>query len=330
MILKFPGYHVVETLHRGTKSAVYRARRESDQVPVVIKATTPYDSSPSAALSLYREHEILNTINLPGVVRTYGLEHHQDIHALILEDFGGISLKKVIDSTRLDLQTILQVASQLAGSLAALHQRNIVHKDINPSNIIFNSDTSQVKITDFSIASLLLRETPGASNPHALEGTLPYLSPEQTGRMNRSIDFRTDFYSLGVTLFELLIGWPPFQSTDPMELVHCHIAKMPTPPCELNRDVPQTVSDIIMKLVAKTAEDRYQSARGLKADLDRCLAALVNDGHIGSFSIGSQDVSDHFIIPQRLYGREREIEYATDDPKWSSSPVIPASARPLS
>jgi predicted ATPase/serine phosphatase RsbU (regulator of sigma subunit) len=312
MTLKFPGYQVVETLHRGTKSAVFRARRERDQFPVIIKATTPYDFSPSAALSLYREHEILNAIDIPGVVRSYGLEHYQDIHALILEDFGGISLKKFIDSTRLDLQTILQIASQLAGSLAALHQRNIIHKDINPSNIIFNSDTSQVKITDFSIASLLLRETPGASNPHALEGTLPYLSPEQTGRMNRSIDFRTDFYSLGVTLFELLIGWLPFQSTDPMELVHCHIAKMPIPPRELNHDVPQAVSDIVMKLLSKTAEERYQSARGLKADLDRCLASLVKDGHISSFALGGEDVSDHFIIPQRLYGREREIGYLLD------------------
>lgn len=140
----------------------------------------------------------------------------------------------------------------------------------------------------------------------------PYISPEQTGRMNRSTDFRTDFYSLGVTLFELLIGWPPFQSTDPMELVHCHIAKMPVPPRELNHDVPQTVSDIVMKLLSKTAEERYQSARGLKTDLDRCLAALVKDGHVGSFTPGSEDVSDHFIIPQRLYGREREIGYLLD------------------
>jgi predicted ATPase/serine phosphatase RsbU (regulator of sigma subunit) len=309
MTLNLPGYEALETLHRGTKSAVFRARRQRDQLPVVIKATTPHDPSPSGALRLYREHEILNTIEIPGVVRSYGMEHHQDIHALILEDFGGISLKRVIDSTRLDLQTILQIASQLADTLAALHQRNIVHKDVNPSNIIFNGDTSQVKITDFSIASLLLRETPGASNPHALEGTLPYLSPEQTGRMNRSIDFRTDFYSLGVTLFELLIGWLPFQSSDPLELVHCHIAKMPIPPCELNHDVPQTVSDIVMKLLSKTAEDRYQSARGLKADIDRCLASLVKDGHIGPFVLGSEDVSDHFIIPQRLYGREREIGY---------------------
>lgn len=307
--MNLPGYRIIETLHRGTKSAVFRARRERDQHPVVVKATNGYDSSPSGALSLYREHEILNTIDIPGVVQSYGLEHHQDVHALILEDFGGISLKKYIESTRLDLQTILQIASQLADTLAALHQRNIIHKDINPSNIIFNGSTSQVKITDFSIASLLLREEPGASNPHALEGTLPYLSPEQTGRMNRSIDFRTDFYSLGVTLFELLIGWLPFQSTDPMELIHSHMAKLPVPPRELNRDVPQTVSDIVMKLLSKTAEERYQSARGLKADIDRCLATLVNNGHVGSFPLGSEDVSDHFIIPQRLYGREREIGY---------------------
>lgn len=307
MTLNLPGYTVLDVLHRGAKSTVYRARRLRDQAPVVIKAVTPHDSSPAAALSLYREHEILNPLDLPGIVRSYGVERFQDVHALILEDFGGVSLKQIIGSNRLDLHTILQIGSQLAATLGMLHQRNIVHKDINPSNIILNAGTGQVKITDFSIASLLIRETAGASNPHALEGTLPYLSPEQTGRMNRSIDFRTDFYSLGVTFFELLIGWVPFQSADPMELIHSHIAKMPVAPSELNREVPQTVSDIVMKLLAKTAEERYQSARGLKADLDRCLMSIANGGHVSSFVPGNEDVSDHFIIPQRLYGRDREI-----------------------
>ncbi|MBC1220656.1 AAA family ATPase, partial [Nostoc sp. UCD120] len=183
----------------------------------------------------------------------------------------------------------------------------IIHKDIKPQNIIVNLATCQVKIIDFSISSLLFQEKPKLSNPGLLEGTLAYMSPEQTGRMNRSVDYRTDFYSLGVTFYEMLTGQLPFSATDPMELVHCHIAKQPIAVEQLNPQIPQVISAIIMKLLSKTAEGRYQSAFGIKADLETCLDQLEQTNSITKFAIGQHDHSSQLQIPEKLYGREAEI-----------------------
>jgi predicted ATPase/serine phosphatase RsbU (regulator of sigma subunit)/tRNA A-37 threonylcarbamoyl transferase component Bud32 len=307
MPFELPGYEIIEELHKGRQTVVYRAKRSRDHHPVVIKAIRPDEASPFDAARLHHEHETMQRANVSGVVKIYGIEHHHDIHALILEDFGGIALKRIIQSKRLDFLTVLQIACQLSEILAEIHERNIIHKDINPNNIIMNPDTGQVKVTDFGIASLLSRETASIGSLNGLEGSLPYISPEQTGRMNRSLDYRTDLYSLGVTLFELLIGWVPFQSTEPMELIHSHIAKMPSSPSLLNLEVPLPLSAIVMKLLAKTAEERYRSARGLKADLDRCLREWQTTGRITPFPPGEKDATDRFSIPQHLYGREDEI-----------------------
>ncbi|WP_375496134.1 AAA family ATPase [uncultured Nostoc sp.] len=200
----------------------------------------------------------------------------------------------------------LEIAIALCNTLDVLYRERIIHKDIKPANILINPETKQVKLIDFSIASLLPRETQTLINPNVLEGTLAYISPEQTGRMNRGIDYRTDFYSLGVTFYELLTGVLPFQSNDPMELVHCHIAKQP--PSVIRDEIPQVLSDIVMKLMAKNAEDRYQSALGLKFDLENCLHQLQSTGIIKGFEIGKRDVCDRFIIPDKLYGRKIEVE----------------------
>ncbi len=312
MPFELPGYEIIEELHRGRKTVVYRATRNKDHHPVVIKAIRPDEASPFDAVRLHHEHETMQRADFIGVVKVHGIEHYHDIHALILEDFGGTSLKHIIQSKRLDFLTVLQIACQLAEILSEIHERNIIHKDINPNNIIMNPDTGQVKVTDFGIATLLPRETASIGSLNGLEGSLPYISPEQTGRMNRSLDYRTDLYSLGVTLFELLIGWVPFQSTEPMELIHAHIAKMPSPPSELNLEVPQSLSEIVMKLLAKTAEERYRSARGLKADLDRCLREWQSTGRISHFFPGENDATDRFSIPQHLYGREGEIAQLLD------------------
>ncbi|MEG5140403.1 AAA family ATPase, partial [Microcoleus sp. A6-D4] len=183
----------------------------------------------------------------------------------------------------------------------------IIHKDIKPANILINPETKQVKLIDFSIASLLPRETQTLVNPNVLEGTLAYISPEQTGRMNRGIDYRTDFYSLGVTFYELLTGVLPFPSNEPMELVHCHLAKAAPLVHEINPEIPPVFSEIVSKLMAKNAEDRYQSALGLKFDLENCLTQIQETGSIDSFDVGTRDLCDRFLIPDKLYGREAEV-----------------------
>ena len=197
--------------------------------------------------------------------------------------------------------------------MAAIHTANVIHKDINPSNIILNPITGQLKIIDFGISTLVTPSNPTLKNPDVLEGTLAYISPEQTGRMNRSLDYRTDFYSLGVTFYELLTGKLPFETNDALELVHCHIAQRPIPPHQLveaedGTSMLKAISDIVMKLMEKTAEERYQSAWGLKADLEECLYQLQTNGKIEPFPLGSTDISDKFQIPQKLYGREAEVK----------------------
>ncbi|HEY0737821.1 MAG TPA: AAA family ATPase, partial [Herpetosiphonaceae bacterium] len=200
------------------------------------------------------------------------------------------------------------IAIQLADILGAVHQKGIIHKDIKPQNIIYNPKTSQVKLTDFAISTLLSQESQQPTNTRNLEGSLPYMSPEQTGRMNRAVDYRSDCYSLGVTFYELLTGDLPFQASDPIELVHAHIARMPVPPHEVKPAIPRAISDIVMKLLAKTAEDRYQNAYGLKTDLQHCLDQWSTTGRIDPFPLGVHDTSGLFHIPQKLYGRETEIQ----------------------
>lgn len=205
------------------------------------------------------------------------------------------------------LSSFLPLAIKLTEILGKIHAVNVIHKDINPGNIVLNLDTGVVKIIDFGIATRFSRTNPTFKSPQGLEGTLAYLSPEQTGRMNRSLDYRTDFYSLGVTFYELLTGQLPFPTTDILELVHCHIAKQPIPPQKLNAAIAKPVSDIIMKLMAKNAEERYQSAWGIKADLEWCAQQLTDIRQIDEIQLGTQDVRDQFQIPQKLYGREAEI-----------------------
>src|ERR687885_682177 len=308
-----PGYKLLSLpLHEGVNTVIYRGVRESEPTQVIVKTLKAKYPTIQEIARLRHEYKILKTLDMAGIVKAHSLEKHNNGLALILEDFGGKSLKNLIAAKHLAISEFLSLAIHLAQTLAQLHENKIIHKDIKPQNIIINSKTDKIKIIDFSISTYLERENQRLSNPNLLEGTLAYMSPEQTGRMNRSIDYRTDFYSLGVTFYEMLTGQLPFQANDSLELVHCHIAKTPVPPHLINSEIPEAVSDIVMKLLAKTAEERYQSALGLKADLEICLKMLQTAGEISRFKVGELDLFSQFSIPQKLYGREQEVRLLMD------------------
>src|SRR5207253_192793 len=205
------------------------------------------------------------------------------------------------------ITTFLRLALGLETALDGLHKRELIHKDVKPPNVLVNPATGQARLMGFGIASRLPRERQAPGPPEFIAGTLPYMAPEQTGRMNRSIDARSDLYALGVTLYELLTGTLPFTAAEPMEWVHCHLARQPVPPAERCTEVPGAVSALIMKLLAKTAEERYQTAAGVEHDLRRCLAQWEAEGRIGDFPLGAHDTPDRLLIPEKLYGRAREI-----------------------
>ncbi|MDZ8107488.1 MAG: AAA family ATPase [Nostoc sp. DedQUE12a] len=306
-MINVPGYHLSEKLYDGSRTLVYRGYREINSLPVVIKLLKNSYPSFSELVQFRNQYTIAKNLNYPEIIQTYSLEPYQNGYTLVMEDFGGISLKDYFANNNVvSLDEFLEIAIALCNTLDILYRERIIHKDIKPSNILINPQTKQVKLIDFSIASLLPRETQAFVNANVLEGTLAYISPEQTGRMNRGIDYRTDFYSSGVTFYELLTGELPFPANDAMELLHCHIAKMPIALAN-KKEIPLVISDIVMKLMAKNAEDRYQSALGLKFDLENCLHQLRETGSIESFEIGRRDVCDRFIIPDKLYGRESQV-----------------------
>ena len=303
-----PGYKITEVLQIGVKSIIYRGVRESDRASVIIKTLHSEYPTIEDITRLRHEYKISSNLKLEGIIKPYSLEKYKNSFALILEDCGGQSLGHYLASCKaIKITEFLSLAIQIAQTLGEVHQNQIIHKDIKPSNIIITPDFKQVKITDFSMATRLPREVYQNSNTTLLEGTLAYLSPEQTGRMNRDLDYRTDLYSLGITFYEMLTGELPFNSTDPLELIHSHIAVTPVSPHQRNNQVPQMLSTIVMKLLAKNAEDRYQSAFGVKADLENCLNQLQTTGKIENFIPGILDKSGQFLIPQKLYGRTQEI-----------------------
>lgn len=304
--MNIPNYKIIKQIYESTYSEVYRAIRLTDNLPVIIKMLKQDYSLINGFARYKQEYELLCNLNVENIIKVFGLENPQNTIALILEDFGGDSLKKLREEQSCNLREFLSIAIKIADALKNIHAANIIHKDINLSNIVYNPQTAQLKIIDFGISTRLSREHSTLKNPNILEGTLSYISPEQTGRINRGLDYRTDFYSLGVTFYELLTHQLPFTTKDDLELVHCHIAKQPLSPSQLDSSIPLAISNIIMKLLAKNAEDRYQSAWGLKVDLEHCLRQLES-GNIAEFPLGAQDISDKFLIPQKLYGREIEI-----------------------
>ncbi|MDZ7968231.1 MAG: AAA family ATPase [Nostoc sp. DedSLP03] len=311
-MLTIAGYRINELIYSSSNTLVHRALRELDRKPVIIKLLRHDYPSFSELVQFRNQYAIAKNLDIPGIVQPLSLEPYQNGYALVMKDIGGISLRDYIQVAPLSVEQFWPIALQIVDILHQLYQQRIIHKDIKPANILIQPETGEIKLIDFSIASLLPRETQEIQNPNVLEGTLAYISPEQTGRMNRGIDYRSDFYSLGVTFFELLAGQLPFPVDEPMEMVHAHIAKQPPSICDRNPDLPIILGEIICKLMAKNAEDRYQSALGLKHDLLRCQEEYHVAGKLAWFDLGQRDISDRFLIPEKLYGREQEVQSLLD------------------
>ncbi|NEQ39938.1 MAG: AAA family ATPase [Okeania sp. SIO3I5] len=325
-MIQLPNYQITQQIYTGTRTTVYRGINTINQQPVVIKVLNKEYPTFSELLQFRHQYTITKNLNFPGIVKPISLEKSGNGYALIMEDIGAVSLKTYLTNQKLNLANFIELAISIVEILEDLYHHQIIHKDIKPSNIVINPDTKDVKLIDFSISTLLPRETQEIINPNVLEGTLAYMSPEQTGRMNRGIDYRSDFYSLGITFYEIITNQLPFFSNDPIELVYFHIAKEPTPPTELNTAIPRIISNIIMKLLAKNAELRYQNAFGLKQDLQTCLKSWQETEKIPTFELGKRDISDRFSIPEKLYGRQEEVKSLLDAfERVSNPPQTPLS-----
>lgn len=303
-----PDYEVIQELTRTEWYILQRARRGRDGKNVLLKSPLRNPPSLSDLVLLERELETLRELSARGLASAVEMRRDERACFLVMEDSGGIPLSSLFIRQSLPIESFLKIAIQLCTVLAELHRRNIILKNINPASILVHPETREVQIVDFSHAWRASGESQQIVSPYTLGEMLAYVSPEQTGRMNRSIDYRTDFYSLGVTLYELLTGAVPFRSDDTLELIHWHIARTARPPVEINPDIPEVISQIVMKLLSKTAEQRYQSALGLREDLERCETEWAAHRKVEPFALGSKDVSDRFLVSQKLYGRDREVK----------------------
>jgi PAS domain S-box-containing protein len=299
--------YVLETLRKDEKFILYRGRSQDDNSGILVLSPVAEYPAPESLKRLEQAYSFKEELDPAWAARPIAITRHWDRPVLVLEDPGGVPLDQLLGKP-LDIELSLRLAVSLSNAIGHLHQRSIVHKDIKPANILVNSDTGHCWLRGFGIASRLPRERQAPEPPEFVEGTLAYMAPEQTGRMNRSIDSRSDLYSLGVTLYEILTGSLPFTVSDPMEWVHCHIARQPIPPRERLKNVPAPVSAIIMKLLAKTAEERYQTAAGVESDLRSCLVEWETRRRIDEFPLGEHDTPGRLLIPEKLYGRTHEID----------------------
>ncbi len=304
---KLSGYQIKEQQYVGRHSVICRGKRLLDDQPVILKLLkTSYPSNEQISL-MQREFEIAQLLPSDSVVQNETMIQEEGYYGLVMNDFGGESLDQFSQKNGLSLSDFFQLSLLMGHIVHQLHRHSILHKDINLSHFIWNPSTNQLKITDFGCASELSQEQPRFRPLSQVEGTLAYISPEQTGRMNRAIDYRSDFYSLGASFYELLAGHPPFRTQDTLELIHAHLALPPEPLSTLKPEIPEPLSDLVLKLLAKDAEDRYQSIHGLKQDLMRCWEDWQTNHTIRPFVLGSYEVIDQFQLPQRLYGRTQEV-----------------------
>src|SRR6476646_5298954 len=295
--------YVLETLKKDGEFILYRGRREDGSRILAVESSADLPSVRSLE-RLEHEYALKDELDPAWAAQPVALQRHGGRTMLLLRDPGGEPLDRLLGKPW-EIKEFLGLAIALDGALGKLHAAGFVHKNLRPENILVKAASAEVWLTGFGIAWRLRRQR---QPPERLESlsTLVYIAPEQTGRMNRSMDSRSDLYSYGAILYQMLTGVPPFRVTEPMEWVHAHIARRPLAPRELVEQVPEVVSGIVMKLLAKASEERYQTAAGVEADLRRCLAALVAMNRIEGFPLGQQDMSDRLLIPERLYGRDKE------------------------
>jgi predicted ATPase/class 3 adenylate cyclase len=305
-MLNLPGYRIEETLYSSSISTVYRAHHEV-RGTVVLKTTTNELPRPSTVARLRREFALGSSLKLHGIVSYLEAVETTSSVVLVLEDFGAVSLGQLLREQKLPLGQVLDITIGLAQALSQLHGQQLVHRDISPGNVFFNPVTGMLKLGDLGLASPVPRSRQAVVPPERLEGTIAYISPEQTGRMNRAIDYRTDLYSLGAVLYHLLTGRLPFDGHDLMAIVHGHIAKAPVPPHELCPELPRALSRVVLELMAKAAEDRYQSADGVVADLEHIRDAK-GEGSLDGFQPSGHAIKPVFMLSERLYGRGAQLE----------------------
>src|SRR6202789_895117 len=301
--------YVLVPLREGAEFSTYCGRQHGNPSPILVVAL-PREHPPRQSLRrLEYEYSLAAELDPVWAAQPLALSRHEGRTILVLRDPGGEPLDRILERCHghpLDLPRVLRIAIGLTTALGQVHRRGLIHKDLKPENVLVDND-DRVWLTGFGIASRLPRERQVPAPPETISGTLAYMAPEQTGFMNRSVDSRSDFYSLGVTLYRMLTGTLPFDAVDPLEWVHCHIARRPTLPSD-RAAVPEPVCAIVMKLLAKNAEDRYQTALGVAADLEKCFEEWESRGYIEPLQLGTHDVPGRLLIPEKLYGRAREVE----------------------
>jgi PAS domain S-box-containing protein len=306
---EIPGFEIQEKIFESNHTIIYKATRKGDDLSVVLKILNGEYPSPEEINRFQHEFNIIEKLDeISGVIGAHNLEKYQNTLVMVLEDFQAKSLDQHIQKHSLPFEDALNISIHISGIIDDIHKKNIIHANIYPGNILINASADQIKMIDFGSAAEISRKHPVLSNVDLKWIHLAYASPELTGRMNRSVDYRTDFYSFGITLYELLSGNKPFFSEDPLELIHSQIAKQPTPLHQVDPQIPRPLSDIVMKLLSKTAENRYQSASGIQSDLKECLVRYRSTQTILPFEIARNDVRNIFTLPQKLYGREIEVK----------------------
>jgi predicted ATPase/serine phosphatase RsbU (regulator of sigma subunit)/tRNA A-37 threonylcarbamoyl transferase component Bud32 len=310
-IQNFGKFQILEQISESSKSIIYRANEKNSSETVVLKILKRDFNSSFQVARVKQEIQMVQNLNIEGIIGIKGMIQEEREIALILDDRSGISLKEFIKNRFITMDDFFKISIQLANTLSKIHSKNIIHKDIKPQNIIVslkNDRFLNCYITDFGLSGIFQDEAIEIYNPKTIEGSLPYISPEQSGRMNLSVDYRSDIYSLGITFYELLTGSIPFISQDPLELIHSHIAIEPKPLTYHRSDIPEKINELVLKLIRKSPEDRYQSASGLLLELEFLKENINNFEKTKSFNIGSLDFSNRFVYPQKIFGRENEIQ----------------------